>query len=310
MRDAYGEVLIELGKELPELVVLDADLAKATKTAGFGEAYPERFFDMGIAEANLIGVAAGLALLGKIAVASTFAVFAPGRTYDQIRNTVCYSKANVKIIATHAGFSGGADGGSHQALEDIALARVIPNLRVYAPADAYETKLIVREAVMTPGPAYIRLSRSETPVLFDASHPHRPGLEIVRPGRDGAIVACGALVPVALQAAESLAAEGIACAVANVHTIKPLDEEGLIELAEATGCIVTAEEHSVHGGLGGAVAEVLSARQPVPVIRVGARDCFGQSASAAELLQEYGLTSEDIAGAVRQALERKERRNR
>ncbi len=308
MRDAYGEVLVELGKELPNLVVLDADLSSATKTIKFATAFPERFFNMGIAECNMAGAAAGLALLGKIAVISTFAVFAPGRIYDQIRNTICYSKANVKIISTHAGFSVGPDGGTHQALEDITMARVLPYMRVYAPADAYETKLVIREAVMTPGPAYVRLSRSETPEIFDRDHRHVPQIETLRSGNDAAIVACGSMVAQALQAAEELKKLGIECSVANVHTIKPLDENGLMALAEKTGCVVTAEEHSVYGGLGGAVAEALSNKYPVPMIRVGVNDQFGQSASPEELCQAYALTSADIVSAVQNVLARKELR--
>jgi transketolase len=308
MRDAYGEILVELGKEFSNLVVFDADLSSATRTAKFAAAYPERFFNMGIAECNMAGTSAGMALLGKIAIISTFAIFAPGRVYDQIRNTICYSKANVKIISTHAGLSVGPDGGTHQGLEDIALARVLPYMRVYVPADAYETKLVIREAVMTPGPVYVRLSRSETPEIFDAHHLHTSKVEILRSGKDVAIVACGYMVAQALQAAEELKKIGMDCSVANIHTIKPLDEEGLVKLAEKTGCIVTAEEHSIYGGLGGAVAEALSENYPVPIIRVGVNDRFGQSASPEELYKEYALTSTDIAHAVQNVFERKEHR--
>jgi transketolase len=306
MRDSYGEALVEFGHEFPNLVVFDADVSKATRTVHFANAYPDRFFDMGISESNMVGVAAGMALLGKISIISTFAVFSPGRVYDQIRNTVCYSKANVKIISTHAGLSVGADGGTHQALEDIALTRVLPYMKVYAPADAYETKLIVREAIMTPGPVYVRLSRNETPEIFDNGHRHLPGIEVLRSGSDVAIIACGRMVADALEAANELEKLNIKCSVANVHTIKPLNEDELIELARKTGCVVTAEEHSIYGGLGGAVAEVLGEKCPVPLIRVGVHDRFGQSGSFEELYKEYALTSVDIIRAVQTALNRKE----
>jgi len=298
-RDAYGNALVELGKEYPGLVVLDADLAKSTKTADFARVFPERFFDMGIAEQNMMGTAAGLALAGKIPCASTFAVFATGRAFDQIRNTIAYPGLNVKIIATHAGITVGEDGASHQSVEDIALMRVLPNMNVIVPADATETGKAVAAAVAHEGPVYIRLGRPAVPVLFDENYQFRLGrAEILRRGPDAAVFATGIMVSEALKAAETLAGRGVDVTVVNIHTIKPLDVETISSLAAKTGAVVTAEEHSIIGGLGSAVAEALAERCPVPLVRVGIRDRFGESGKPGELLEAFGLTAPHIVEAV------------
>ncbi|HHW41053.1 MAG TPA: transketolase family protein [Syntrophomonadaceae bacterium] len=305
-RDAYGRALVELGKEYPNLVVLDADLAKSTKTADFARVFPDRFFDMGIAEQNMMGTAAGLALAGKIPCASTFAVFATGRAFDQIRNTIAYPGLNVKIIATHAGITVGEDGASHQSIEDIALMRALPNMTVIVPADAVETGKAVAAAVAHEGPVYIRLGRPAVPVLFDENYRFRLGrAEILRRGPDAAIFATGIMVSEALKAAETLSGRGLDVTVVNVHTIKPLDVETVSGLAEKTGAVVTAEEHSIIGGLGSAVAEVLAERCPVPLVRVGIRDRFGESGKPGELLEAFGLTASHIVEAVDRVRQRR-----
>ncbi len=298
-RDAYGQALVDLGGRIPELVVLDADLSKSTKTSEFAKAYPERFFDMGIAEQNLIGTAAGLALAGKIPCASTFAVFATGRAFDQIRNTIAYPGLNVKIVATHAGITVGEDGGSHQAIEDIALMRVLPGMTVIVPADAIETEKAVAAAVAMRGPVYIRLGRTAVPVLFGEDHQFQIGKAVVlRDGADAVVFATGVMVAEALQAAITLAERGVNVAVVNVHTVKPLDVELIVELARRTGAVVTAEEHSIYGGLGSAVAEVLGEHYPAPLVRLGVRDRFGESGSPAQLMEALGLTAPHIIKAV------------
>lgn len=306
-REAYGAALVELGKKNRDVVVLDADLSKSTKTADFGKAFPERFFDMGIAEQNMMGTAAGFAAAGKTPFASSFAVFATGRVYDQIRNSIAYPRLNVKIGATHAGITVGEDGASHQAVEDIAMMRCLPNMTVFVPADAMETRAAVLAAAEIDGPVYIRLGRSGVPVLHDeSSFNFEPGRAIVlREGKDAAVVACGIMVSAALEAAEILAGEGISVLVLDMHTIKPLDEQALVEAARTTGAVVTAEEHSILGGLGGAVAEALSEHYPVPVLRVGVRDTFGESGKPQELLEKYGLTAAGIVGAVKQVVQKK-----
>ncbi|MGB9791820.1 MAG: transketolase family protein [Thermacetogeniaceae bacterium] len=305
-RDAYGRALIELGKKYPDLVVLDADLAKSTKTADFAKVFPERFFDMGIAEQNMMGVAAGLALAGKIPCVSTFAVFATGRAFDQIRNSIAYPGLNVKIVATHGGITVGEDGASHQSVEDIALMRALPNMTVVVPADAVETEKAVAAAVACDGPVYIRLGRPAVPVLFDEGYSFCLGKAVVlREGRDAAIFATGIMVSEALKAAEILSERGIGAGVVNVHTIKPLDVETVVDLAEKTGAVVTAEEHSVIGGLGSAVAEVLAEHCPVPMVRVGINDRFGESGKPGDLLKAFGLTADHIAEAVDALLRRK-----
>jgi len=306
-REAYGAALVELGRLNPNVVVLDADLAKSTKTADFSKEFPQRFFDVGIAEQNMIGTAAGLAAAGKVPFASSFAVFATGRVYDQIRNSVAYPRLNVKIAATHAGVTVGEDGASHQMVEDIALMRVLPNMTVIVPADAVETRAAVLAAAEMDGPVYIRLGRSGVPVLHDENNfRFEPGRAVtLREGNDVAVIACGIMAAAALEAAEKLAGEGVSVRVLDVHTIKPLDVQAVVEAAKITGAVVTAEEHSIIGGLGGAVAEALAEHHPVPVRRVGVLDTFGESGKPDELLEKYGLTPADITLAVHEVLKRK-----
>ena len=305
-REAYGEALLQLGRENSNVVVLDADLSKSTKTYDFGKHFPERFFNMGIAEQNMMGTAAGLAASGKIAFASTFAVFASGRAFEQIRNSIAYPKLNVKIGASHAGITVGEDGGSHQAIEDIAIMRAIPNMTVFVPADAVETAAIVRAAAQIDGPVYIRLGRLGVPIIHGDNFEFKPGRAVkLREGKDVTLVATGIMVTTALEAAVELAAEGIEATVLDMHTIKPLDMEAVISAANSTGAIVTAEEHSIIGGLGSAVAEVLAENCLVPLKRVGIQDSFGESGKPAELLEKYGLTAKHLVSAAKEVLKRK-----
>lgn len=305
-RDAYGEKLVELGSRFKDIVVLDADLAKSTKTIEFKNEFPERFFDMGVAEQNLIGTAAGLSLTGKIPFASTFAVFATGRTYDQLRNTLCYSNLNVRVVSSHAGLTVGEDGGSHQALEDIALARVLPNMAVVVPADAVETQAVLEYSIQHQGPMYIRLGRPKVPIVSGDNYSFELGKgTILREGNEATIIAAGITVAMALEAAELLAEKGLEVTVVNMASIKPLDSRLVIECAEKTGAVVTAEEHSVIGGLGSAIAEVLVEHQPVPMERVGVQDTFGESGSPGELLEKYGISPQKIVAAVEKAVARK-----
>lgn len=305
-RDAYGEALVALGQDNENVVVLDADLSKSTKTCDFRKAFPERFFNMGIAEQNMMGVAAGLATSGKIPFASTFAVFATGRAYDQIRNTIAYPKLNVKIAASHAGLTVGEDGGSHQMLEDIALMRVVPNMVVLVPADGEETKQAVKAAAGYDGPVYIRLGRPKVPMIFDENYKFTIGKGVVlKEGTDVTLIGTGIMVSKALEAAEILAAEGIKAAVVNISTIKPLDDKLIAQMAEATGAVVTCEEHSIIGGLGGAVAEVLAEQCPVPMARIGVNDSFGQSGLPDQLLEKYGLTAARIVEEAKAVIARK-----
>lgn len=305
-REAYGMALEELGAVHEEVVVLDADLSKSTKTNMFQKKYPERFFDMGIAEQNMLGVAAGLAAAGKIPFASTFAVFATGRAYDQIRNSICYPRLNVKIAATHAGLTVGEDGGSHQMLEDINLMRGLPNMTVLVPADGPEAYQAIVAAAEYDGPVYIRLGRSAVPNVTSADTGFTIGKGVVlREGIDVTIIACGIMVSMALEAAEQLADDGISSTVIDMSTIKPIDRALIVEWARETGAIVTAEEHNVYGGLGSAVAEVLVEEIPVPMERVGVEDSFGESGKSGDLLQKYGLTKESIITKVQRVLERK-----
>lgn len=300
-RVAYGNALAELADKNPDVVVLDADLAGATKTAAFKAVCPERFFDMGIAEADMVGTAAGLASCGKIPFATTFAVFATGRAFDQVRNTVCYSNLNVKIVGTHAGPSCGEDGGTHQAMEDIALMRALPNMTVVVPADDVEARAATLAAADHVGPMYLRMARLASPTVHTANDYHfelGKG-EVLREGTDLSIIACGMMVPRALEAAERLSGEGIQARVVNMHTIKPLDEELVLDCAKTTGAIVTVEEASVIGGLGSAVAEVVSERCPVPVRRIGVMDRFGKSGNGNELLDEFGLSADHIVEVAR-----------
>lgn len=300
-RESYGNALAELGKEFQNLVVLDADLAGATKTGVFKKAFPERFVDCGIAECDLMGIAAGMATCGAIPFASTFAMFASGRAYEIVRNSIGYPHLNVKIGATHAGISVGEDGASHQCNEDLALMRTIPGMTIIVPSDDIESKAAVRAAIETDGPFYLRFGRFAVPVIND-----RPDYKVevgkgivLREGTDVTIAATGLCVSSALDAAEKLAADGISAEVINFHTIKPLDKELLIASAKKTGKVVTAEEHSVIGGLGGAVCEALSEAAPTPVLRIGIQDVFGESGPAAELLHKYQLDGEGIYDQVK-----------
>ena len=298
-REAYGKTLVEL-VENKDIVVLDADLAGATKTAMFKKACPERFFDMGIAEGDMMGTAAGLAVSGKIPFASTFAIFAAGRGFEQIRNSICYPNINVKIAATHAGVTVGEDGGSHQAIEDISLMRSLPNMVVLNPADAVEARQMVLAAAEYVGPMYLRFGRAATPVIHDDSYKFELGKgEVVKEGKDVSIIATGIMVAKALEAAETLKSEGIDAEVINISTIKPLDNELVLASAKKTGKVVTAEEHSIIGGLGSAVCELLAEEYPVKVTRIGVKDCFGQSGTPAALLEHYGLTAADIVKACK-----------
>lgn len=305
-RDAYGQALAELGALNDKVVVLDADLSKSTKTNDFKKVYPERFFNMGIAEQNLLGTAAGFAAAGKIPFASSFAVFAVGRAYDQIRNSIAYPKLNVKIAATHAGLTVGEDGGSHQMLEDIALMRALPNMTVIVPADGVETKQVIMAAAEYNGPVYIRLGRPKVPVLFDETYKFEIGKGVVlKEGTDVTLVATGIMVSKAVEAAEALVAEGISAAVVNISTIKPLDNALITEMAQKTGAVVTCEEHNIYGGLGSAVAEVLVENCPVPMARVGVEDSFGESGLPDQLLEKYGLTAANIADKAKAVIARK-----
>lgn len=302
-REAYGEALVELGKINENVVVLDADLSGSTKTSMFKKTFPERHFNVGIAEADLIGTAAGFAACGKTAFASTFAMFAAGRAFEQIRNTVAYPKLNVKIAPTHAGISVGEDGGSHQSVEDIAIMRALPGMVVLSPADATETKKMVFAAAEYDGPVYIRMGRLGVPVLFDDNYDFQIGIaNTLRDGKDVTIAATGLMVAEALKAAEELEKEGISVRVINVGTIKPLDGETILKAAQETKFIVTAEEHSVIGGLGSAVSEFLSEVHPTKVKKVGIYDKFGQSGTGEELLQKYELTAEKLISVIKENL--------
>lgn len=305
-REAYGEELVRLGADNKDVVVLDADLSKSTKTHDFMKTYPERFFNMGIAEGNMMATAAGLAAVGKIPFASTFAMFATGRAFEQIRNSICYPRLNVKIAATHAGVTVGEDGGSHQSIEDIAIMRALPGMTVFVPADAVETAACIRAAAAIQGPVYIRLGRSGVPIIHGEDFKFTPGEAVtLREGTDVALIATGIMVSAALEAAETLAAEGISAMVVDVHTIKPLDIFAVVEAARQCGAVVTAEEHSIIGGLGSAVAETLSEHQAVPLQRVGVRDTFGESGKPAELLEYCGLTSANIVEAAKKVIAKK-----
>ncbi len=306
-REAYGKALARIGKENENIVVLDADLSKSTKTADFKAVCPDRFINMGIAEGNMMTVAAGMAACGKIPFASTFAIFATGRAFEQIRNSICYPKLNVKVCATHAGLTVGEDGASHQSVEDISLMRSIPNMIVISPSDGIEAEAAIEAITKYEGPCYVRLGRSAVPVINDnEDYKFEIGKGItLRDGKDATIVATGIMVEAALEAYNILAEEGIRVRVINIHTIKPIDEELITKAARETNLIVTAEEHSVIGGLGSAVAEVVTTNCPVTVLRVGIKDTFGESGKPAELLKAYGLTAEDIVKAVKTGISMK-----
>ena len=302
-REAYGKALVKLGKMNDDVVVLDADLSKSTKTNDFLKAYPNRFFNMGIAEQNLVGAACGFAAAGKVPFASTFAMFATGRAFEVIRNSVCYPKLNVKIAATHAGITVGEDGGSHQSVEDISLMRSIPNMTVVVPADGIEAEKMIFAAAEFDGPMYIRLGRSAVPTIFEEDYNFEIGKGVVlRDGNDATIIACGIMVNEALIAADMLKEENINDRVINMSTIKPIDTDLIIKAAKETKAIVTAEEHSVIGGLGSAVSEVVSESNPIIVKKVGMNDCFGESGTPSELLEKYGLTAKNIVEKVKEAL--------
>lgn len=303
-RESYGEALAALGEKYENLYVLDADLAAATKTGIFKKKYPERFFDCGIAEANMMGVAAGLAATGKIPFASTFAMFAAGRAFEIVRNSIGYPHLNVKIGATHAGISVGEDGATHQCNEDIALMRTIPGMTIINPADDVEAKAAVEAAIQHNGPVYMRFGRLAVPVFNDpATYKFELGKGIkIRDGKDIAIIATGLMVSEAIEAAKVLEAEGISAMVINIHTIKPIDDELIVEAAKATGLVLTVEEHSIIGGLGSAVSDVLSAKLPTKVVKIGVNDEFGHSGPAVELLKQFGLCADNIVKTAKEAV--------
>jgi transketolase len=302
-REALGETLAEMAAEGIDVVAVEADLSKSTTTAKLGDKYPERLFNVGIAEANMIDVAAGLSISGKISYTGSFAVFATGRAYDQIRNTVCYSNLNVKLTPTHAGISVGPDGGSHQMIEDLALMRVLPGMRVLVPADYHSAKAAIRAAAQTPGPVYIRLGRAGVPEVYPADTVFEIGkAHVLREGSDVTLAACGLLVGEALAAAEKLAEAGVSAEVVDVASIKPIDAETILASARKTGAVVTCEEHSVIGGLGSAVAEVLGEGAPTKMKRIGVKDVFGTSGEPDELMAYFGLTADDIASAAQSLL--------
>jgi len=295
MRDALAEALLELGGRDPRIVVLGADTSVSIKTSLFGDKYPDRFFNVGIAEANMIGIAAGLALAGKIPFVSTYSAFVPGKCLDQIRNTIAYQKLSVKIVSSHGGLTVGPDGASHQTVEDVAAVRAIPNMQVLVPADAPSTRVLVIESAKTLGPFYVRLARPNVPTVHASVSDIKIGrAKVLREGSDLTVVACGIMVNEAAEAADALSKQGISAEIIDSHTIKPLDVQTIVKSAKKTGRVVTAEEASIIGGLGGAVAEALSENNPVRMARVGVRDTFGESGEHAELMAKYGLTSKEI----------------
>lgn len=303
-REAYGKALAQLANVNKNIVVLDADLSKSTKTADFKAVCEERFFNMGIAEGNMMGVAAGLSTCGKIPYVSTFAMFAAGRAFEQIRNSICYPKLNVKVCATHAGLTVGEDGASHQAIEDLALMRSIPNMTVICPSDAVETEAAIKAIAEYDGPCYVRLGRAAVNIVNDANtYEFKIGKGVtLAEGNDVTIIATGIMVDVALEAKEMLKNEGINARVINIHTLKPIDRELLITAAKETGAIVTVEEHNVIGGLGSAVSEVLTEEIPVPVLKVGVQDVFGESGLPDQLLEAYGLTATNVVEKAKKAI--------
>ena len=302
-RQSYGEALAELGEKNENVVVFDSDLSGATKTSIFAKKFPERFFDMGIAEQDMMSTAAGMSTFGKIPYASTFAVFAAGRAYDQIRNSICYPKMNVKICATHSGVTVGEDGATHQMLEDLGLMRGLPNMTVLCTSDDTETRWAIEEISKIQGPVYVRLCRLATPVIYDENQKFEIGKAIqIGEGTDATIFATGVVVSEAIKAKEELEKQGINIRVVDVHTIKPIDKEIILKAARETGAIVTVEEHSIIGGLGSAVSEVVCEERPVPVIRIGVNDKFGESGKPDELLRAYGLTSENVVSACKRAV--------
>ena len=315
MRTEYSKTLVEIGRENPNVVVLGADTTDSLKTSGFGKEFPNRFFNVGIAEGNLVSLSAGLAVSGKISFASTYAIFLPGRAVDQIRNGIAYPSPpgkkglNVKLVVSHGGLTVGPDGGSHQQIEDIAIMRAIPNFRVFIPADTFAVSKLTRLMSQEYGPFYMRMARSKTPVVYSDSQEFQVGKGItVRDGSDATIAACGITVRMALEAAESLQQEGISCRVLDIFSIKPIDAELLEKASRETGCIVTCEEHNIFGGMGSAVAEAVSERYPVPIKRIGAQDMFGESARDDEiplLLEKHGITSFNMVKQVKELRSKK-----
>ncbi len=307
-RAAYGEALVELAEKYPELVVFDADLANATMTKGFAAKYPERFFDMGIAECNMTGVAAGMAACGFKPFTNTFAIFASGRAWEQVRNSIAYPGLNVKVVGSHGGLSVGEDGATHQGNEDFALMRAIPGMQVLCPCDGHEMKLAVEALLNYDGPAYLRLGRSAVETVTDEIEGYKFEMgkgALLADGTDVTVIATGMMVQMALKAREMMAAEGVSVRVIDMHTIKPLDTEIVIKAAKETGCIVTSEEHNIIGGLGGAVAEFLSENCPTPLVRHGVNDEFGRSGTANAVLEAYNLTPNGICEKIREALKKK-----
>jgi transketolase len=303
LRDAYGDTLVELGNEGANLIVFDADLSSSTRTSKFAKAFPERFFNMGAAEQGMMAAAAGAATTGVVPFVSTFAMFATGRAYEFVRQAVGVGRQNVKIVATHAGLTVGEDGGTHQCLEDLALMRMIPGMTILSPADAIETRQVIRAAYAHPGPVYVRLTRDKFPRIHSEDYRFQLGQAVVmREGRDVLLVGCGLGTSICLDAAELLAAEGIEATVLHTPTVKPFDRGTLLALAKRHEAVVTCEEHQAHGGLGGLVAEILSEAHPMPVRRVGVKDLFGQSGKPEKLLEAYGITPQAVAAAAQEAL--------
>ncbi len=309
-RNGYGEALVELGEKNPDVVVLTGDLSDSTRAAEFAKKFPERFFEVGVAEQNLMGIAAGLALSGKTPFVSSYATFSPGRNWDQLRVSVCYSRANVKIAGAHTGVSVGPDGATHQALEDIAITRVLPNLTVVVPCDSLQTKAAAIAACQIQGPVYFRFAREATPVFTTPETPFEIGkAQLLRDGGDVAVIGCGPVLYHALLAAQELGKEGLSVLVLNNHTIKPMDEEAVVACAEKCGAVVTLEEHQVSGGAGSAVCEALAKYFPVPVEMVGMQDTFGESGEPAELIEKYGMGKEAVISAIKKVLTRKKKGN-
>ncbi len=299
-RDAYGDALLELGAEYPEIVVLDADLCTSTRVDAFAERYPERFFQLGVAEQNMVGVAAGMATTGKVPFVSTFAVFGSARVCDQVRNSVAYPELRVRLGVTHAGITVGADGASHQSVEDLGIMRSIPGMKVIAPSDYWEARAAVRASMDYDGPVYLRFSRGKLPLVFNSDYSFNGGqVKVLKEGEDVTIFAMGVMLERALKAASLLDRDGIRARVVNVALLKPIDREGIIASVKKTGCAVTAEEHNIFGGLGSAVAEVTAEEYPVPIKRIGLNDTFGKSGSPDELLEDFGLTTEALYRAAR-----------
>ena len=306
IRETYGKTLAELGGDNQDIVVLDADLSGSTKTADFAKKYPERFFNMGVAEQDLMTTAAGFAAAGKIPFASTFAIFATGKAFEQIRQSVAYTNLNVKVVSTHAGVTVGEDGGSHQAIEDIALMRSLPNMTVLVPGDGIEMREIIREVAKYKGPVYVRGARNKYPIVFDDSYKFEIGKAVtVRPGKDATIIACGFMVSQSLKACDILKEKGYDVGLVNMSTIKPIDKDAIINAAKETGAIITAEEHNIIGGLGSAVAEVLSENYPCLLKRVGIKDIFGKSGTAKMLIDKYGLLPENVVEATLEVINKK-----